>query len=171
MKFMRNLVLGITLVIGAMFMPTAKSADLTLSGLGTANTVSNVLNAGGFLIKAIAWVNTSTNAAIIKLYDISNTTTTIVQEAYTSFGTPYATNIVTTFTNAAGIVMTNTVPGTFTPSSTVALATNERPRVLEFLVGPSGVLNLTDVNRMVGNGLSILPNNSGTYLITYQRAL
>jgi len=171
MKFLRNIILGLVLVTGALFTPAAKSADLYAVNTTTANVVSNVLSAGGYLMKAVTWINTTTNVAIVKLYDISNTTTTMVQEAYTSFGTPYATNIVTTFTNAAGIVMTNTVPGTFTPTTSVSQATNERPYVLQFVVPASGTMTFTDVNRMLGNGLAVLPNNAGTYLITYQRAL
>lgn len=171
MKFIRNIVLSLALLAGALFMPAARSADLYAVNGTTANVVSNVLSAGGYLMKAVTWINTTTNVAIVKLYDISNTTTTMVQEAYTSFGTPYATNIVTTFTNAAGIVMTNTVPGTFTPTTSVASNTVERPYVFQFVVPASGTMTFTDVNRMLGNGLAVLPNNAGTYLITYQRAL
>lgn len=170
MKFLRNIVLGLALLAGAVFTPTARSADLYKVNTTTANVVSNILSAGGALLKAVYWINTTTNVATVKLYDISNTTTTIVQEAYTSISSGYATNTVTTFTNAAGIVMTNTVPGWYQPSATVSASTNERPYVLQFIVPASGVLPLTSLNRMLSQGLAVLPNQAGTYQITYENA-
>lgn len=170
MKFLKNLGIGLALLASVLFAPIANSADLYKVNTTTANVVSNVLSSGGYLLKAVYWINTTTNVATVKLYDISNTTTTIVQEAYTSLGPGYATNTVTTFTNAAGIVITNTVPGWFTPSVSVATTTNERPYVLQFIVPASGVLPLTSINRMLGNGLAVLPNQAGTYQITYENA-
>lgn len=167
MKFLRNIVLGLALLAGAVF---TQAADLYKVNTTTANVVSNVLSAGGVLLKSVYWINTTTNVATIKLYDISNTTTTIVQEAYSSISAGYATNTVTTFTNAAGIVMTNTVPGWYQPTATVTASTNERPYVLQFIVPASGVLPLTSLNRMLSQGLAVLPNQAGTYQITYENS-
>ncbi len=154
----------------ALFTPARiEAADLYKANTAAANTVSNVLSAGGYLIKALTWINTSTNAALIKFYDSSTTSTTIVQAAYTRFAAPYATNWVTTFTNSAGIIVTNTVPGYYTPTTSVSASTNERPYVLQVLVPASGQIVLSDINRMVSMGLSVLPNNAGTYLLTYSQ--
>lgn len=157
--------LGFTL---ALFTP-AHAADQVLPGTATANVVSNVFSAGGYLLKAITWINTSTNIATIKFYDTSNTSTTVVQAAYTSFGTPYATNYVTTFTNAGGIVITNTTPGIYTPSTSVSASTNERPYVFQMVIAPGAAVTASDLGRMVGNGLAVLPNQSGTYSLTYSQ--
>lgn len=170
MKFLRNVILGLALVAGALFMPATRAADLYKVNTTTANVVSNVLSAGGVLLKAVYWINTTTNVATIKLYDISNTTTTIVQEAYSQISAGYATNTVTTFTNAAGIVMTNTVPGWYQPTVSVSASTNERPYVLQFIVPASGVLSLNSLNHMLSQGLAVLPNQAGTYHITYEKA-
>lgn len=156
-------------IAGALFafVTPAKSADLYAANGTTANVVSNVLSAGGYLIKAITWINTTTNAATIKFYDTATTTTTIVQEAYTKLGPGYATNMVSTFTNAFGIVVTNTTPGWFVPSASISQATNERPYVIQFVVPASGTFTLSGVNREVSQGLAVLPNQAGTYLLTY----
>lgn len=154
----------------ALFTPVAtKAADGYVAQTAAANTVSNILSAGGYLIKAITWINTSTNVATIKFYDTATTSTTMVQAAYTQFGTPYATNWVTTFTNSAGIVITNTTPGFYVPTTSVSTFTNERPKVLQLLVPASGQVVLTDINRSVSMGLSVLPNQAGTYLLTYSQ--
>lgn len=156
--------LGLTL---ALFSTPVRGADQTFVSTGAANVVSNVFSAGGYLLKAVTWINTSTNVALIKFYDTANTSTTIVQAAYTSYGTPYATNFVNIFTNAAGIVLTNTTPGIYTPSTSVSASTNERPYVYQLIVAPSAAVTASDLGRMVGNGLAILPNQAGTYSLTY----
>lgn len=152
----------------ALFTP-ARAADSTWASTATANVVSNVFSAGGYLLKAITWVNTSTNVALIKFYDTSSTVTNITNGAYTTYGTPYATNWVNTFTNAGGIIITNTTPGIYTPSTSVSAATNERPYVYQMIVAPSAAVTVSDLGRMVGNGLAVLPNQSGTYSLVYSQ--
>lgn len=168
-KNITNILKGLGLAALLLTCNSVRSADLYFSSTGAANTVSNVLSAGGYLLKSVYWVNTSTNVALIKFYDTANTTTTMVQLAYTQLGTPYATNVANVWTNASGLVVTNTLPGIYTPSSTVSQATNERPYVLQLTVAASGTINLTDVNREVGMGLAVLPNQAGQYMLTYSK--
>ena len=156
-------------LISALFISAlpAKAADLYVVNTTTANVVSNAVSGGGYLIKALTWINTTTNVSTVKLYDISNTTTTMVQEAYTRLGPGYATNITTTFTNAVGIVVTNITAGFYTPSATVASNTIERPYLLQFTVPASGTFIYPGAPRAVSQGIAFMPNQAGTYQLTY----
>jgi hypothetical protein len=130
-----------------------------------ANTASNVLS-GGFVVDNFNIINATTNAATLKFYDSSTTTTNYVQAAYTSY-TTYATNYSTVITNAAGYIYTNTFVGVYTAPTANAGATNTLPLVQVLIVPANSVLN-KDVRILVMRGLTVVPDQALTLLTTYR---
>lgn len=168
MKHLNSIILAAALFFGLAASPATRAADLYLTGTAAANVSSNIVATGGLLIADINWINTSTNTALIKFYDTTANTNTIVRPAFTSY-TRYTTNWVNVFTNAAGIVSTNTFSGTYYAPVSNAAVTNERPIMVTFQVPASGTFNLTDINSEIAHGLTVLPTQAGQYVITYRK--
>lgn len=165
---MKNYLKILFLSIIGFLSPIANGAEYFLQAAPVANVYSNLVTTGGLLVTDLNWINTSTNAAAVTLYDSASlTTNTIVRPAYVSF-TRATANITNVFTNAANIVMTNIYSATTYTATTNAAVTNTRPAFLTFLVPASGSVTLTDINREAAHGLGVLATQGGTVLVTYR---
>lgn len=131
----------------------------------TANTVANVV-AGRYVVDQFYFVNTSTNIATIKLYDAATAITNVVRPAYNSI-LSYATNYNVVFTNIDGIIHTNTLSGYASITVANSAVTNERVRLIEFVVPASSSLALP-AQAIVANGLTALSSQSGSLMVTYR---
>lgn len=130
-----------------------------------ANTVSNLVSQAA-LIDNFAIVNATTNDATVTFYDSSNTSTTIVRNAYVSYSS-YATNFNVVFTNATGVLVTNTFSGMFTGPTTNSAVTNARPVIMSIPVPANSILN-KDVRLQVLRGINAIPNQAVTITTTYR---
>lgn len=121
------------LILSAIFAMafTSQAQTKTLVSAVTAATPLTLLTGGKYTITEFVFQNAGTNTGTIYFYDSASNSTNYVQGAYTSY-TQYATNITSTFTNTAGIIITNVFPGVYTSSATVSASTNERP----YIIGP-----------------------------------
>lgn len=131
----------------------------------TANVVSNLF-VGGKIIESLTATATSTNITTFRFYDSANTSTTYVQQAYGQLAS-YSTNITTIFTNEAGLLITNNVVGRWTYTTTVAIATNNRP-IKATLVVPAGLQRTSEIVRSATLGLNVIPNFDGIVEVTYR---
>ena len=151
----------------ALFSFSALSADKMTSAAVSATTPLTVLSGGKYTVKEILFLPTSTNGTV-KFYDSASNSTNIVIGAYTSYA-QYSTNWSQIFTNAAGIVVTNTFSGVATLPTTVAASTNERPAIVgPFLVTTSG-RTIDGLKVQPTLGLTIYSTAAGNVEITYEQ--
>lgn len=130
-----------------------------------ANTVSNLLSTPK-IIDNITVLATTTNNTIVKFYDSSAVSTSIVRAAYTRYAS-YATNYNVVFTNAAGLLVTNTFVGRFTAPTDVSAVTNERPKVLTLVIPASSQVS-QDVTIQTLRGLTAVPTYGAIVTVTYR---
>jgi len=167
-RFLFLILAGAALILSAQPARGQTFGDVFVSFPAAANVSSNAVTGGAGLLRTLQWINTSTNVARIKWYDASTTTTNIVRAAYTSYS-PYSTNWNSVSTNAYGIVVTNTFSGVYYAATSNLAVTNERPRLLEFVVPAASNVSLTDLNLSFSKGLTVVADNAGTYVLTYDR--
>ena len=157
-----------SLLVGALLLiaPALQAQQLQSVVALASNTVSNLLS-GAYIIDNFIAINATTNNVTIRFYDTSNTTTTMVQAAYTSYAS-YATNYSITFTNEAGVLVTNTFAGIYTAPTTNSAATNSKP-VIQSIIVPAGTTLNKDVRLQVVKGLAAIPVGSAVTLLTTYR--
>lgn len=147
---------------------TAQAQNKTLVASLTYNTPTNLLVGGKYTILEVLFQNAHATNSTIKFYDSATSSTNYVQAAYTAYSS-YATNYSTTFTNTAGIIITNTWSGTYRSSSSVSASTNERPAVLgPFFIQASATTTVSDLAVSPNLGLTVYSGASGTLQITYR---
>lgn len=147
---------------------TAFGQNKTLVASLTYNTPTNLLAGGKYTILEVLFQNAHATNSTIKFYDSATSSTNYVQAAYTAYSS-YATNYSTTFTNTAGIIITNTWTGTYRSSSSVSASTNERPAVLgPFFIQASATTTVSDLAVSPNLGLTVYSGASGTLQITYR---
>lgn len=146
---------------------SVSAAERILSKNISANTVTNVLSGAGYVIREVYFYNSdTTNTARLKIYDSSNTTTNYVVAATTTYST-IATNYSTTWTNEAGLILTNTFSGYATVATSVSAATNERPKMLEFTIPKADARAVTRQALIPLRGVLVLSDQAGVLEITY----
>lgn len=130
----------------------------------TANTVSNFLS-GQYVIQNITLIASTTNITTVKVFDSSNTATTMVINAYTKYN-GYATNYSTVFTNANGVYVTNSYSGWYTAPVAVSGSTSTRP-IVYTLMAPGSMITSKDVNIGTLTGLALVPDQNCIVAISY----
>lgn len=148
---------------------SALAQNKTVTAALTYGTPSLVLTGGKYEILGVLFQNSVATNTVLKFYDAGTASTSVVRQAYTSY-TSYATNFSTTFTNTAGIVVTNTWAGTYREAVANSAVTNERPKILGPLAAPaSAVLTVDSIAVSPNLGLVALSDSaSGTLQITYR---
>lgn len=154
-KLLITLALGMSVVLGQ-----------SISQSVTGGTALNLLASGGVVVDSITFTaSTSTNTQV-KVYDSSTTATNYVAAAYTGWSS-YATNFDNVFTNESGILVTNSFSGRYTYPTSVSASTNERPKVLNFVVPGSGQ-RTKDTLWTPARGITILTSHDGIVEVTYR---
>lgn len=135
----------------------------------TYGTPSIVLTGGKYEVLGLKFINATTTNSTLKFYDAATAITNVVRSAYTSYAS-YATNFSTTFTNTAGIVVTNTWSGMYRAATSNSAVTNERPKILgPFAVPGSATTTIDEVAASPALGLVVLSDlASGTLEVTYR---
>lgn len=152
---MKKLFLTIGLLVGFI----AQAGDTQVIATITTNTPT-VLLTGRYMIEQILLTADSANNTTFKFYDCTGTNTNVVQTAsYTRLS--YPTNYTTTFTNLEGIILTNTFVGQYTSLSNGGAVTNERPRIITYVVPASATRELS-VSKLTSLGLLVQANHAGT---------
>ena len=137
----------------------------TVVDMPTGGTAYNAFTVPKSIIR-VQFLSTTTNPAVVKLFDSSSTTTNYIQAAYNSIGS-YTTNVVVVTTNPAGVLETNTYPGLFTYTIANPAVTNTLPTVGALIAPGSGVGTLTvPLNTL--RGLTAVASQAGTLIVTYQ---
>jgi len=151
---------------------TAKAQDSQLVSAVSAATPATLLTGGKYTITSLKFVNANTtNSGSFWFYDTTASATNIVRPAFTSY-TSYATNFTTTFTNSAGIIVSNIWAGTYRQSVANAAATNEAPKIIgPFVVPVSSVTEIDPVAVMPYVGATIYSTVAGTLQTTYRTTL
>jgi hypothetical protein len=139
----------------------------TISQAITGGTVANLLDEGGVLVDSITFTASTSTNTTVKLYDSSTTSTNYVVAAYSRYAS-YATNFDSVFTNAEGVLVTNTFSGRWTYPTSVSASTNERPKVLNFVVPGSGQ-RTKDTLWTPARGITILADQDGIVEVTYRK--
>jgi hypothetical protein len=156
-------------IVAGLLALSSFGADRILSKSIAANTATNVLSGGRYVIKEIYFQNSDlTNSARIKVYDSSNAVTNYVVAASTTYST-VTTNFSTVWTNESGLLMTNTFNGVATIATTVSAATNERPKLVEFTVPKSDNRTLTRLGITPLRGVLVISDYAGVLEITYDQ--
>ncbi len=151
---------------------TLQAQDASLVSAVTAATPATLLTGGKYTITSLKFVNANTtNSGQFWFYDTPSNATNIIRPAFTSY-TSYATNFTTTFTNSAGIIVSNIWAGTYRQSVANAAATNEAPKIIgPFVIPVSSVTEIDPVNVMPYVGATVYSTVAGTletqYRITY----
>lgn len=153
------------LSIALVFASLSALGQTAVSVLTTGGTAYNVLAAPA-TISSISFTSTTTNPAVLYLFDTATTTTNYVQAAYSGV-TSYATNMVTTWTNESGVVITNTFVGTFTTPTTVTATTNTLPVAVALVAAPNASVVRNGPVTM-GVGLTAVASQPGILQINYR---
>jgi hypothetical protein len=156
---MKKILLGLCLVAFSV-------QGATFSGSLT-NNANSLLTAGAH-ISMITLIGGSSQVTV-KFYDLATVATNLVTSSY-STRTSYTTNIVTSFTNTLGQIINRTNYGIFTLTSTVDAATNQAPRLAEFIV-PANTMLVNEVNIQTVKGLSAFSSGDATVSVQYRTGL
>jgi len=153
-------------ILSALLSFGALAQQVAVATLTTGGTAYNVL-ANPSAISSFTFTSTSTNPAVLYLFDSATTTTNYVQAAYTGT-TTYATNWALVWTNESDIVITNTFVGTWTGPTTVSATTNTLP-VLAAAVAPGNGQSVRSVNINTTRGITAVASTPGILQINYRR--
>lgn len=147
----------------------ANAQQLVTSAAITYGTPALVLSGGGHEVTSIRFINGVATNTTLKFYDAATAITNLVRPAYTSYSS-YATNFSTTFTNSAGVVVTNTWVGVYRGSTANSAVTNERTKILGPLAAPASATYQADGFVIApALGLVVLSDlASGTIEVTYR---
>lgn len=149
---------------------SAAAQERVLTATVVAATPTNLLSGGKYLIKDIILSNTNAAASGQFWFYDSTGGTNYVQAAYTQIGTPYATNYSVVWTNAAGLLITNTVSSLYTPSTSVSASTNQLPKIVgPHLVGINTSRTLSDVNKTPNRGFTLYSTVGGSVEVLYEQ--
>lgn len=153
LKFLTVLSLGLTAV----------AEDITSSD--TTTTPVNLLS-GRYVIHKLVLTATTANATTFKFYDSG---TTNVYQTVGSYTRPlaYSTNWSSAWTNADGLVITNSFTGQFVTTETVAASTNERPRMWTIVVPASQSREIPLKDRSTVLGLTVRSTTNGVAEVEY----
>lgn len=169
---MKNLIKGFIKFTGALvFLALAHAAiaaDFVASYAIVDRTPTNILSGGKYVITDVLFISSTNATQNVKFYDSTGITTNYVQAAYTNY-TTVSTNWTTTFTNATGVIITNTFTGISHVPTAVALATNELPAKLQFLVAGSGTRQLSGLAVQPTRGITVYATGYGTLEIGYRK--
>jgi len=144
------------------------AADFIKTATVAAATPTNILSGGKYVVTDVLFYNGTNVTGAVKLYDSTGVTTNYVIGAYTNYST-VSTNWSTTFTNATGIIVTNTYTGISHVPTAVAAATNELPAKLTFLVVGSGSRQLNGLAVQPARGITVYSTVAGTLEIGYRQ--
>lgn len=159
---MKKLLIALLTIIGI----SAQAQQLMTVSTLTAHTVASVL-ATPAIIDNLTVINTTTNVATLKFFDAATAITNYTQGATKRYAT-WSTNYTTVFTNATGVLVTNTFVGVFTgPTADVSGATIVRPTMISLAIPPGTTLS-KDVKLQPLQGLSCVGNNDLTLAVTYR---
>lgn len=158
----KNLLIGFALLLGV-----TTQAQLTTNIAMTGNG-SNLVFTVPTHIVGITLAGNGTAAATVRIYD-NNTNGGFAyiytNAAYSSRGF-YTTNLVSVYTNASGILQTNTYPGVWTYTNTVNSASNNLPVQWTGAVAVNGsVTYFTDLS--LGKGLLLRSDTNVTVTVQY----
>lgn len=146
----------------------AQAVDKVLTATYAAATATNLLTGGKYIIKDVLLISTATNSTTVKFYDSSGATN-YVKAATTSIAS-YTTNYSVVFTNAGGLLITNTLSGLYTGSTAVSASTNELPAIVgPALITATGTRTLSDVNVIPLRGLTLYGTGAGTVEVIYEQ--
>lgn len=159
--------LGLALISCAT--PQAKAQDpyITQDFLLSAITPTTLISNVPVVVTKIYFKNSTATNATIKFYDSINGGTNYVQPATVSYST-IATNWSTVFTNATGILITNTFTGVATVGTTVSASTNELKNGVSVLCLASGERTRETVWQPV-RGVTVYSPVAGLVELTYRK--
>lgn len=132
----------------------------------SANTPLTVLTGAGKTVTQLLIAAGTTNCTV-KAYDSVSNTTNIVRAAYTSYA-QVSTNWSQVFTNATGIVITNTFTGVAVVGTVNSAVTNERPTILQSFV-PASTVRTIETAETTGIGFTLLSSAAATVEVTYRQ--
>lgn len=158
---MKNFILTLALVLGF-----AARAATAVTDIAVAGTAYNVL-ATPATLTTVAFTSTTTNTAVLRLFDSATTTTNYVRAAYTNW-VSYATNFSVVITNGDGVLVTNTFDGSFSGPVTVAAATNTLP-LLTILIAPPNQTVTKQITVPTARGLTAVGNGVGVLEVNYRQ--
>lgn len=159
MKTLKFLILSFAFSLGVL-------AQTAVSTLTTGGTAYNIL-ASPATISSITFTSTTTNPAVLYLFDTATTTTNYVQAAYTGV-TSYATNWVNIWTNESGVLITNTFVGTWTGPTSVSAVTNTLPTVAA-VVAAGNQTTVRNGTITAGVGITAVSSQPAILQINYRR--
>lgn len=163
-NFFKKPLLALGLLAGILI-PSANAASI--SSAIAAGTPLTLLSNSNVRIDSVVFINTNTTtAASLWFYDSKSNLTNYVRSASTRYSLT-TSNVVTTFTNSSGIVMTNTMAVLARVATAVTASTNERPRLSPMIIPPSEHLVVTDVGLIPFQGLTVYSTAAGTINISY----
>jgi hypothetical protein len=130
-NFFRSIITAALLGLGLF---AQAQTSLVVSTNLVAGTPFTILSGGKYVITSVLFINTNAaTVSTLSFYDSQNHSTTNIQASYVSYAT-VSTNWSNVFTNADGLIVTNTFTGVSNVGTTVAAATNTLPSKLTFLV-------------------------------------
>ena len=142
-------------------------ANTTVASSISANTPTTLLSNGVYQIYSITFYNSSNAASTLKFYDSVAGSVSNVQAAYVSYST-ISTNWTQVFTNAEGLIVSNTFSGVAQVGTSVAATTNLRPVVVNF-VGPASATRTVNVSWLPALGATVTSTTAGLVEIGYKR--
>ena len=158
-------ILGFLAAVALFATPVNAQTLKTISANVSATTPLTVLT-GSYVITDFLFVNSTNVAGTVKFYDSASNGTNYVQGAYTSYST-VSTNWSNVFTNATGIVITNTFTGIANVGTVHEESTYELPARLSFIVTGSGSRAIERVFQPV-RGATIYSTVPGVIELTYR---
>lgn len=160
-------ILAVCFSVTALSVPV-QAADKVISSAFSTATALNLLSGGKYLVKDILVISGTNVTTTVKFYD-STAATNYVKAAYTSLAS-YSTNYNVVFTNAGGLLITNTLTGIYTGTTSVSASTNELPAIVgPYVIPASSSRTISDVNVLPVKGLTLYSTGLGTVEVVYEQ--
>ena len=169
MKYLKKLGLVFGLALISCATPQAKAQDpyITQDFLLSAITPTTLISNVPVVVTKIYFKNSTATNATIKFYDSIKGVMSNVQPATVSYSM-VDTNWSTVFTNATGILITNTFEGIAYVGTVVSAATNELVTPVRLLVLGSGERTRETVWQPI-RGVTVYSPVTGIVEVTYRK--
>lgn len=139
-------------------------ADVIVSA--TTAGAATAMATNGITVSEITVTASTTNNTTVRFFD-SASLTTYVQAAHVTYAT-YNTNYDVVWTNAGGVLLTNTFVGVATLPTSVTLATNTIPALYTTVI-PASASRTRVVRIKTMRGLVVVANQSAIVEVEYTR--
>lgn len=155
-----------TLLASLLVLPSLLAQEYVSDTLATDTPVELITTPA--TLRSLTCTASTAAITVFKFYDNNDPAADHTNVVYAATTTPlqYATNWSVAYTNADGVLLTNTFTGLFKGTTVVAAVTNERPRAITITV-PASSQRIVTLTKRLAYGLVVQSSAAGLVEVEY----